>query len=76
MASNLRKRKRNDPPDICRSLEEPGETMDYRKAEQCNVWKIERKLADDIMESLRRNGVQDVFKLDHLTRGKGNCLSM
>ena len=73
MASRLRKRKRNDPPDKWRSVEEAGETMDYRKAEQCNVWKIERKLADDIMESLRRNGVQDVFKLDHLTRGKGNC---
>ena len=47
--------------------------MDYKKARHHNVWEIERKLADDIMDSLRRNGSDDVFKLDSLTKGKGNC---
>merc|ERR1712126_593340 len=42
-------------------------------AKQDNVWDIERKLADDIIESLRRNGIDDMFMLDHLTKGKGNC---
>lgn len=73
MGSRLRKRKRNDPPDKWKTEEEHGETMDYRKAEQLNVWEIERKLADDILESLRRNEVDDMFMLDQLTRGKGNC---
>ena len=73
MGSRLKRRKKNDPPDKWRSEEEAGETMDYEKAKQENVWEIERKLADDIIESLRRNGVDDVFMLDNLTRGKGNC---
>ena len=73
MGSRLRRRKMNDPPDKWRSEEEHGETMEYRKAKNQSLWEIERNLADDIMESLRRNGVDDVFKLDHLTKGKGNC---
>ena len=71
MASRLRKRKRNDPPDKWRTEEEHRETMDYKKAKQDDVWEIERKLADDIMDSLKRNGVDDMFKLDHLTKGRG-----
>ena len=73
MDSRLKKRKRNDPPDKWRSEEEHGETMDYKMARNLSVWKIERQLADDIMDSLRRNCVNDVFKLDKLTKGKGNC---
>ena len=71
MSSRLKKR--NDPPDKNSSKEENEETMDYLKANEQSVWQIERELADDIMESLRRNGVDDVFKLDKLTKGAGNC---
>ena len=62
-----------EPPDKWTSDEKTGEMMDYMVAKQKNVWKIERKLADDILESLKRNGVDDVFKLDNLTKGRGNC---
>ena len=71
MSSRLKKR--NDPPDKKTSKEENEETMDYLKAKKQSVWQMERELADDIMESLRRNGVDDVFKLDKLTKGAGNC---
>ena len=47
--------------------------MDYVEAKRNNVWKTERELAEDIIESLTRNEVIDVFKIDKLTRGKGNC---
>ena len=73
MGSRLKKRKRNDQPDKWRSEEEHGETMDYEKAKNLSVWEIERHLAEDILESLRRNDVDDAFKLDQLTKGKGNC---
>ena len=73
MGSRLKRRKRNDPPDKWRCEEEHGETMSYKKAKIESLWEIERKLADDIMESLKRNGADDVFKLDSLTKGKGNC---
>ena len=73
MGSRLKKRKRDDPPDKWRSEEEHGETMDYKKAKNLSVWEIERQLADDIMESLRRNEIDDEFRLDQLTKGKGNC---
>ena len=43
-------KKRNDPPDKCTLEEEKGYTMDYEQARHCSVWKIERELADDIME--------------------------
>ena len=62
-----------EPPDKLTSDEKAGEMMDYMDAKRNNVWKIERKLADDILESLKRNGVDDVFKLDNLTKGRGNC---
>ena len=61
------------PPDKWTSDEKAGEIMDYVEAKQNDVWKIERKLADDIIESLTRNGVVDVFKIDKLTKGEGNC---
>ena len=48
------------------------ETLDYWKANEQPSWTTERDLAGAIMESLRRNGVQDVFKLDKLTKGEGN----
>ena len=73
MGSRFKKRERNDPPEKWRSEEEHGETMEYRQAKSQSLWENERKLADGIMESLERNGVDDVFKLDHLTKGKGNC---
>ena len=62
-----------EPPDKWTSDEKAGEMMDYMEAKQNNVWKIERELADDIIASLTRNGVIDVFKIDKLTKGKGNC---
>ena len=68
-----REKKRTDPPDKCTLEEENRDTMDYEKARYYSVWKIERQLADDIMESLRRNGVNNIFKLDKLTKGAGNC---
>ena len=73
MSSRLKKRERNDPPDKRRSAEDHGETMEYMKAKEHSIWKVERELADTIIESLRRNEVDDVFQLDKLTRGKGNC---
>ena len=73
MSSRLKKRKRNDPPDKWRSAEDHGETMEYMKAKEHSIWKVERELADAIIESLRRNGVDDVFQLDKLTKGMGNC---
>ena len=73
MSSRLRKSERNDPPDKWRTEEEHQETMDYEKAKNKSMWEIERKLADEIRESLKRNGVEDMFMLDQLTRGKGNC---
>ena len=63
------KRKGKDPPDKWNS----EETMDYRKAKEQLLWAKERELADEIMKSLRRNGTDDVFKLDQLTKGAGNC---
>ena len=69
MSSRLRKRRRNEPPDKWTLGEETGEMMDYMEAKLNNVWKIERKLADDIIESLTRNDVIDVFKIDKLTKG-------
>merc|ERR1712012_712749 len=41
-----------------------GETLDYWKAKGQSSWTLERELADAIMDSLRRNGSDDVFKLD------------
>ena len=73
MTSRLRKRRMKKPPDKWTSDEKAGEIMDYVEAKQNDVWKIERKLADDIIESLTRNGVVDVFKIDKLTKGEGNC---
>ena len=73
MSSRLRKRRRKEPPDKWTSDEKAGEIMDYVEAKRNNVWKTERELAEDIIESLTRNEVIDVFKIDKLTRGKGNC---
>ena len=63
------KRKGKDPPDKLNS----EETMDYRIAKEKELWAKERELADEILKSLRRNGTDDVFKLDQLTKGAGNC---
>ena len=73
MGSRLRKRKKNDPPDKWRSMEEDEETLEYEKAKLNNIWEIERGFADDIMKAMKRNGIDDIFKLDKLTKGKGNC---
>ena len=69
MGSRLRKRERTDPPDKWNS----EEILDYNKAEEQMVWAKERELADRLVKSLKKNGIDDVFKLDHLTKGEGNC---
>ena len=73
MGSRPKKRKKNDPPEKWSSKEEDEETMNYDKAKLNNVWKIERGLADEIIKAMKRNGIDDIFKLDKLTKGKGNC---
>ena len=69
MGSRLRKRKRTDPPDKWNS----EEIMDYNVAQEQLVWAKERELADKLVKSLKKNGTDDVFKLDLLTKGAGNC---
>ena len=73
MSSRLKRRRRKEPPDKWTSDEKAEEMMDYMEAKLNNVWGIERGLADHIIESLKRNGIDDVFKLDKLTKGRGNC---
>ena len=65
-----RKRKRSDPPDKGNKWEE--ETINYEDSYESNSWNEERRLADEIVKSMRRNN-NNVFKLDRLTRGRGNC---
>ena len=62
----LRKRKRSVPP-----IQKP-DTMKYEEALKDPTWDTERKLADQIMDSLRRLGLNS-FKLDNLTKGAGSC---
>ena len=69
MELSQRQRKRTDPPDKWNS----EETMDYNKAKEQMVWAKERELADRLVKSLEANGTDDVFKLDKLTKGAGNC---
>ena len=69
MGSRQRKRKRTDPPDKWNS----EEIIDYNIAKEQLIWAKERELADKLMKSLRRNGTDDVFKIDQLTKGAGNC---
>ena len=64
MSSRLRKRRRKEPPDKWTSDEKAGEIMDYVEAKRNNVWKTERELAEDIIESLTRNEVIDDLKLE------------
>ena len=70
MASRL-KRRRKDPPDRAKVYND--ETMDYEESYQHSSWERERELADKIIEVMKRNKISDTFKLDKLTRGKGNC---
>ena len=69
MASRLKlkKGKRRTQPD-------PGrpDTMDYTEAAKNPAWANERRLAEKIMESNKRLGI-DIFKLDELTKGEGSC---
>ena len=69
MASRLKlkKRKKSFPPD-------PGrpDTLDYNEAAKDPRWVNEKILADKIMDSLRKLGL-DIFKLDELTKGEGSC---
>ena len=69
MASRLKlkRRKKSFPPD-------PGrpDTLDYNEAAKDPRWVNEKILADKIMDSLRKLGL-DIFKLDELTKGEGSC---
>ena len=62
----LKKRKRSVPP-----IMKPN-TMDYAESLKDPDWDTERKLADQIIDSVRRLGLTS-FKLDKLTKGAGSC---
>ena len=50
---------------------ESRDTKDYNEALRDGSWPREREWAEAIMDSNRRKGLK--FKLDKLTRGRGNC---
>ena len=50
---------------------ESRDTKDYNEALRDGSWPKEREWADSIMASNQRKGLK--FKLDKLTRGRGNC---
>ena len=47
------------------------DTIDYFESLNNLSWDNERKWASEIMESIRKNGLN--YCLDKLTRGKGSC---
>ena len=54
-----------------RKTEEDFDVLDYKTSLRFHSWEIERQLADKIMNHVKKNNLN--FKLDNLTRGKGNC---
>ena len=50
------------------------QTMDYNYALKHQIWKIERNLADRIMNYVAKMNLN--YKLDNLTRGQGNCFPL
>ena len=60
-------RKVNKPPDKTFNQQ----TMDYNEAVRQDIWKGERKAADDILKHCKLLNLQ--MKLDKLTIGVGNC---
>ena len=50
---------------------ESRDTKDYNEALRDGSWPKEREWADAIMDSNQRKGLK--FKLDKVTRGRGNC---
>ena len=48
-----------------------SETMTYHDALRNDTWKPERALSDTIVTYIKKHKLK--YKLDKLTRGKGNC---
>ena len=68
MSSRLKRRKK-EPPD--KSSPKIADTIGYKESFGDPSWMNERSLADKIMNFIRSKGLD--FRLDELTRGRGNC---
>ena len=60
------------PPDgKRRKISTEVDVIDYSESLTIPLWDSERKLADRIMNHVKKHKLN--FKLDKLTRGQGNC---
>ena len=59
------------PPDKKKNVGQGANVLDYSSSLTTPSWQIERNLADKIMNHVTKHKLN--FKVDQLTRGRGNC---